>query len=120
MLLAILVVLLAVREPQERDPSTTPESPGLLASARSVMSSSDRNPILLLTAIFCWFVGWNAMEAFFTIYARSVLGIDVGSGTQMLTAFAATLILFAIPSGLIATRFGRRPTIVIGLSGMFA
>jgi len=63
-------------------------------------------------------VGWNAMEAFFTIYARSVLAIDIGSGTQMLTAFAAALILFAIPSGLIATRFGRKPTIIIGLTGM--
>ena len=38
----------------------------------------------------------------------------------MLTAFAATLILFAIPSGLIATRIGRKPTILIGLGGMAA
>ena len=120
MLLAILVVLLAVREPDMRDPALTQDAPGVLASARQVLGGADRNPILLLTAIFCWFVGWNAMEAFFTIYARNVLGIDVGSGTQMLTAFAATLILFAIPSGLIATRFGRKPTILIGLSGMFA
>ena len=36
----------------------------------------------------------------------------------MLTAFAATLIIFAIPSGLLATRIGRKPTIIIGLSGM--
>lgn len=120
MLLAILVILVAVRDPQESDPSIKTVSPGLIASARRVISGSDRNPILLLTAIFCWFVGWNAMEAFFTIYARNVLGIDVGSGTQMLTAFAATLILFAIPSGLIATRYGRKPTILVGLSGMFA
>jgi MFS family permease len=38
----------------------------------------------------------------------------------MLTVFAATLILFAIPSGLIATRIGRKPTILIGLGGMAA
>jgi maltose/moltooligosaccharide transporter len=120
MLLAILVVLLAVREPQADDTTETREAPGLLASAQRVLGGADRNPILLLTAIFCWFVGWNAMEAFFTIYARQVLEIDVGSGTQMLTAFAATLILFAIPSGLIATRFGRKPTILVGLCGMFA
>jgi MFS family permease len=120
MLLAILVVLLRVKEPQSSDPSSTQEAPGVLASARRVFRGSDRNPILLLTAIFCWFVGWNAMEAFFTIYARSVLDIDIGNGTQMLTAFAAALILFAIPSGLIATRFGRKPTIIIGLCGMFA
>jgi MFS family permease len=47
-----------------------------------------------------------------------VLGIPVGTGTQMLTAFAAMLILFAIPSGLLATRFGRKPIILIGLLGM--
>ncbi len=72
----------------------------------------------LLLAIFSWFIGWNAMEAFFTIYARRALGIDEGTGTQMLTAFAAALILFAIPSGLIATRFGRKRTILVGLTGM--
>ena len=53
-----------------------------------------------------------------TLYARNILEIDIGSGTQMLTAFAATLILFAIPSGLLATRFGRRPTRMVGLAGM--
>jgi MFS family permease len=36
----------------------------------------------------------------------------------MLTAFAATLIIFAIPSGLIATKIGRKRTITIGLAGM--
>jgi len=47
-----------------------------------------------------------------------VLGVSVGAGAQMLTAFAATLIIFAIPSGLLATRIGRKPTIIIGLGGM--
>jgi MFS family permease len=100
MLLAIGVVLIFVHEPELEE-----EGP-------------DKNGIYLLAAIFFWFVGWNAMEAFFTIYARSVLGITVGTGTQMLTAFAATLVLFAIPSGLLATRIGRKPTILIGLCGM--
>jgi MFS family permease len=36
----------------------------------------------------------------------------------MLTAFAGTFILFSIPSGLIATRVGRRPTILVGIAGM--
>ena len=47
-----------------------------------------------------------------------MLGVAVGTGAQMLTAFAATLIIFAIPSGLLATRIGRKPTIMIGLGGM--
>jgi maltose/moltooligosaccharide transporter len=118
MLLAIMIVLLAVHEPEAPSSEPSSTSPGIWASFRSVLRGPEYSPLALLSAIFFWFVGWNAMEAFFTIYARSVLGIDVGSGTQMLTAFAATLILFAIPSGLLATRIGRKPTIVAGLSGM--
>jgi MFS family permease len=119
MLIAILIVLLFVREPHiETTETQLKDEPGLLDNLRKVVAGTDRGGMYLLGAIFCWFVGWNAMEAFFTIYARNVLQIDVGTGTQMLTAFAATLILFAIPSGLIATRFGRKPTIITGLAGM--
>jgi MFS family permease len=118
MLIAILVVLLFVREP-EAPPATAAEpTPGLREALRQVSTGPDLSGLWLLGAIFAWFVGWNAMEAFFTIYVRNILGIEVGTGTQMLTAFAATLILFAIPSGLIATRVGRKPTILTGLGGM--
>ncbi len=120
MLLAIGVVLIFVHEPELEEEGPDQEStPGLWDNIRHVASGPDKNGIYLLAAIFFWFVGWNAMEAFFTIYARNVLGIEVGTGTQMLTAFAATLVLFAIPSGLLATRIGRKPTILIGLAGMF-
>ena len=120
MLLAIGVVLIFVHEPELEEESPDQErTPGLWDNIRQVASGPDKNGIYLLAAIFFWFVGWNAMEAFFTIYARQVLEIEVGTGTQMLTAFAASLVLFAIPSGLVATRIGRKPTILIGLSGMF-
>ena len=118
MLIAILVVLIAVREPEAPAAAPGEAGPGLRAALRQVATGPDLSGLYLLGAIFAWFVGWNAMEAFFTIYARNVLGVSVGSGTQMLTAFAAALILFAIPSGLIATRVGRKPTILVGLGGM--
>ncbi|HTP08186.1 MAG TPA: MFS transporter, partial [Anaerolineae bacterium] len=120
MLIAIGVVLMAVKElPLEAAPAAEQEKqPGGLDNFRAVWRSADKSGLFLLGAIFSWFVGWNAMEAFFTLYARNVLGVSEGTGTQMLTAFAAMLILFAIPSGLIATRIGRKQTILIGLCGM--
>lgn len=118
LLLAVAIVLWRVREPHLDLPSAAAPAPGVLANARQVLTSPDKSGLFLLAAIFAWFVGWNAMEAFFTLYARNVLNIAVGTGAQMLTAFAAALILFAIPSGLIATRLGRKPTIIIGLAGM--
>jgi maltose/moltooligosaccharide transporter len=119
MLLAILILLLSVKEsiPQSEE-ETAEEHGNFITSIKLVFSQSDKSGIYLLGAIFAWFVAWNAVEAFFTLYARNVLEIDVGTSTQMLTAFAAFLILFAIPSGLIATRVGRKPTILVGLSGM--
>jgi Na+/melibiose symporter-like transporter len=119
LLITIIIVITAVREPDlTGQPMTAEESKGLLANLREVAGNADKSGLMLLGAIFTWFVGWNAMEAFFTLYARNVLGVGEGTGTQMLTAFAAALIVFAIPSGLIATRIGRRPTIIIGLAGM--
>jgi maltose/moltooligosaccharide transporter len=122
MLLAIGVVLWRVKEPDRSHipPEEIEQEPKLWDNVRYVATNPDRSGLFLLSAIFAWFVGWNATEAFFTLYAREVLGIPVGTGTQMLTAFAAMLILFAIPSGLLATRFGRKPIILIGLLGMMS
>ncbi len=121
MLAAIALLLIVVREPEAPAPAASKEAePGVLENLRQLAARADKSGLWLLGAIFCWFVGWNAMEAFFTLYVRNVLGIEVGRGTQMLTAFAATLILFSIPSGLIATRVGRRPTILVGIGGMLA
>jgi len=120
MIIAMIIVLLFVREPKEAEQSEAQESVGLIENLKEVWGESDHRGVTILLAIFLWFVGWNAMEAFFTIYARDVLGIDPGTGAQMLTAFAAALILFAIPSGYIATWFGRKRTILVGLAGMLA
>jgi len=121
MLAVIALLLIIIREPEPpAAPATSGREPGVLDNLREVAAGPEKSGLWLLAAIFFWFVGWNAMEAFFTLYTRNVLGIEVGRGTQMLTAFAATFILFSIPSGLIATRVGRRPTILVGIVGMLA
>ena len=122
MIIAMIIVLIFVKEPkpEEVKQDQQQDSTGLIDNLKEIWGESDRRGVTILLAIFFWFVGWNAMEAFFTVYARNVLGVDPGTGTQMLTAFAAMLILFAIPSGYIATYFGRKRTILVGLGGMIA
>ncbi|HET7011211.1 MAG TPA: SLC45 family MFS transporter [Anaerolineales bacterium] len=122
MLIAVLMVILTVREPiasgAQKDSTSTAPSGGVLASLQRLRRPEGRSLLQMLIAIFAWFVAWNAVEAFFTVYARQILGIEVGSATQMLTAFAAALVIFAIPAGLLATRIGRKTTIRVGLAGM--
>jgi maltose/moltooligosaccharide transporter len=118
MLIAIGIVVAFVKEPDQFDQAGAEQEPGFWANAKRVATDRDRSGLFLLAAIFSWFVGCNAILAFFTLYARNVLGVPVGTGAQMLTVFPATMMIFAIPSGLLATRIGRKPTIIIGLGGM--
>ena len=89
MLIAIGIVVAFVKEPDLSDQPAGEREPGLWANVKHVTTDRDRSGLFLLAAIFAWFVGWNATEAFFTLYARNVLGVEVGTGAQMLTAFAA-------------------------------
>ena len=91
------------------------EDVSLFTSLRQVFSQPDRSTLRLLGAIFFWFVGYSAVEAFFTLYARNHLGIHAADGAILLSVLPLFFVLFAIPSGLISKRIGRRVTISIGL-----
>ena len=118
LLTAIGIVVVFVKEPVLPDRPVKEREPGIWADARSIATDRDRSGIFLFAAIFSWFTGCNTILAFFTLYVRNVLGVPVGSAAQMLTAFPAALIVFSIPSGFLATRIGRKPTIITGLGGM--
>lgn len=74
--------------------------------------------VALLIAIFFWFAGFNAVETFFTSYATAELGMSDGQATQTLTAFSLAFLAFALPSGILAEKFGRKRMILIGLVGI--
>lgn len=71
--------------------------------------------IALLVAVFAWFLGYNAIETFFTLYATATYGITGGQASMMLAGFSLTFLLFAIPAGLLAQKIGRKKTILGGL-----
>lgn len=78
-----------------------------------------RSLIFLLFAVFFWFAGYNAVETFFSLYAQYVLNIEPSMASILLSIFSASFLIFAIPSGYIGTKLGRRKTILIGIIGVF-
>lgn len=112
-LLSALIVYLFIEEPKEY--AASEEQPGMLASLREVVSSEDKSGLRILFAIFFWFIGFSAVETFFTLYAKNHLGLNEGDGATLLSVLPLFFVLFAIPSGFIAGRLGRRTTISIGL-----
>ena len=67
-------------------------------------------------AIFFWFIGYNAIEAFFTLYAVNQLGLDASDGAGLLGHLSLFFVLFALVSGFIGGKAGRRVTISAGIT----
>ena len=92
----------------------------MIASLREVFSAKEKSGARIFLAIFFWFIGYAAVDAFFTLWAVKRLGISAGDGATLLSGMPLIFVLFAIPSGLIASRIGRRVTISVGLVVMAA
>ena len=113
-LLAALIVFAFVREPKEYLENHEPQ-PNMIESLREILNDPDKSGTRILFAIFFWFLGYSAVETFFTLYAQEHLGINAGDGATLLSVFPLFFVLFAIPSGFIAARTGRRVAISFGL-----
>jgi MFS family permease len=122
MVVAALVVLIAIKEPAEYEPDAGDEERwwDTLRELGAIPAEERKSLILLLLAIFCWFVGYNAIETFFTSYGTFRLGVAESTASLLLGFFSLTFILFSIPGGMLAERWGRRRTILTGLVALTA
>lgn len=119
MLAALLMLVFFVKEPRQlADPGEAREEDvglGVVKNLRRVAPESRQSLFLLMLSIFLWFVGYNAIETFFTSYGVNVLKITENRAALLGSVAYVTFILFAIPSGYIAARLGRKRTITLGL-----
>jgi MFS family permease len=122
MVVAALVVFLAIKEPKAYATESDEEARWweTLKEVGAIPGEERRSLVLLLAAIFSWFVGYNAIETFFTSYGTFRLGVAESTASLLLGFFSLTFILFSIPGGMLAERLGRRRTILIGLSVLSA
>ncbi len=70
--------------------------------------------IFLLCSVALWYIGYNAITTWFTVYATNVWGMAVGEASLCLTVAMAGAIVSYIPVGNIASRIGRKLTIKVG------
>jgi hypothetical protein len=75
-ILAALMVFFFIKEPKNYE--VTEKEPNMFASLREVLTDPDKSALRLFLAIFFWFIGYAAVEAFFTLYAKNHLGINEG------------------------------------------
>ncbi len=113
-ILATLMVFIFIREPKEYEVTDKTE-PNLLVSLRKVIREEEKSPLRILLAIFFWFVAYNAIEAFFTLYSVNHLGLSESDGARLLGQLSLFFVIMALPAGLIGGKIGRRRTIMTGI-----
>jgi maltose/moltooligosaccharide transporter len=115
--IAALLVFFFIKEPKVYEESGE-EKPGMIESLRTILSDKDKSALRVLLAIFFWFVAYNAVEAFFTLYANKHLMLEEADGVRLLGQLSLIFVIFALPAGYIGSRIGRRKTIMTGISIM--
>jgi MFS family permease len=124
MVIALVVLLLTIKEKESfsyqlilegEKVGDSKDKPNLIESIKDILSEDDKSTLFMLLAIFAWFVGYQALEALFTVYGMDVLGLDRGDAGFMLLYVALAFLVSALPAGILGSRIGRRLTIKIGL-----
>lgn len=83
------------------------------------LSKGDKkNLIILLLSTFVWFMAFNALESFLSLYCKNVLGDEKISGTVTIILTISSVVTF-IPSGILANKIGRKLSILIGIVCLF-
>ncbi len=109
-----LLVFAFIREPKEFEISEE-EKPSLIQALVKLFKEKEKSPIRILAAIFFWFVAYNAIEAFFTLYAVKHLQLSGADGARLLGQLSFVFVLMALPAGYIGGKFGRKRTIMTGV-----
>jgi maltose/moltooligosaccharide transporter len=114
--LAALLVFIFIKEPKTYEEST--KEPNMFESLKELSKEKDKSGLRILLAIFFWFLTYQGVESFLTLYATKHLGIPAGDAGRMSGHMGIFFVLFAIIAGIIGSRIGRKKTISIGIIGM--
>ncbi|MEN6480619.1 MAG: MFS transporter [Anaerolineaceae bacterium] len=115
-ILAALLVFIFIKEPKQYE--ETEKQPNMFESLRELIKDQDKSGLRILLAIFFWFLTYQGIESFLTLYATKHLGIPEGDAGRMSGHMGIFFVLFAILAGILGSRIGRRKTISIGIVGM--
>ena len=125
---AVAILMLFVNEPklaaeQKRYEDAHPEENPVTEAGKELPPDVRRSLTFLLISICLWFIGYNGVTTWFSVYAQNTWHMSLGQANTCLTIATAGAILSYIPTGSLAGRIGRRKTIRLGtllLGGSFA
>ncbi len=129
MVIAVVVLVMKVRENKlaaetasfndayDAQTETADAKPSVSGKAAflSLAPEVRRSLVLILSSVFFWFMGYNAVTTAFTKYAEQQWAYGIEDASMCLMVATGAAILSFIPVGIFASKFGRRRTIQFGV-----
>lgn len=117
MVTMLSIALIFVKEPEKAE-KIKQDTGRVLDNLKDVFMSENKSGIYVLLGILFWFIAYEAVQTGLSSFSVFSLGLTPGGAAMMTTLFAGSFILFAIPSGMIAAKIGRKRAIKFGLTGL--
>lgn len=116
MALCVTILLLTVKERRlALEPEPEPASPE--PSERQTLPRPVKKSLFfLLLSVALWYIAYNAVTTWFTTYAGNMWGMSLGQANQCLTVAMAGAIASYLPAGFLASRIGRKKSILAGVA----
>ena len=121
MLLSMAVVMIFVNEPklvaeQKKYEEAHPEEnlTQVTESGEQLPAEVKKSLGFILASIALWFIAYNGVSTWFSVYASASWNMSLGQANTCLTIATAGAIVTYIPSGSVASKIGRRKTIRLG------
>lgn len=109
--LATVLVFAFVRE-RSADESAAEEKVPVIQSIKNIAGQKDKSALWILISLFFWFLGYQGVLPFIGKYVlESKIAGSAGSAALPAGMVGISYAIFAIPSGYVAHRLGRRKTI---------
>ncbi|MBQ1261203.1 MAG: MFS transporter [Clostridia bacterium] len=120
MLTGLAVFLLTVKEnkwAKEMEEDTVKygieeNAPAEVGEKRALSKPEFKSLCLILASVALWYIGYNAVTSRYSVYAEEILHVDFN--TTLIVAQAAAVVAY-IPVGIIASKIGRRKSILSGI-----
>ncbi len=79
---------------------------------RKLTKAEFKSLLLILASVALWYIGYNSITSKYSVYATNILNFDFNF--TLIIAQAAAIVAY-IPVGIIATKIGRKKTILAGV-----
>ncbi|NLA96733.1 MAG: SLC45 family MFS transporter [Spirochaetales bacterium] len=115
-LLAVILLFFFVKEKKAVEHAQTEKKVPILSSLKVIFGEQDKSALFILFSLLFWFIGYQGILPFVGLYSKDILKTSSGTASLAAGMVGIAYAIFAIPSGIVAHRIGRKKTIRISLS----